>query len=104
MNKPMGDIAMISSGVTLRSHTHAYRVADGSDSVRVVSMRDLTGDSLVDVRKAHQMRVSYNAETQQLRRDDLVFSSRGWLMRAALMEEDADDVVVAAPLMRVRVE
>lgn len=65
-------------------------------------MKDLGRDNLVDLSDTLLVDVPKPQGVHLAQAGDLVFRSRGQNQEAALMVEDADDAMVAAPLFRVR--
>lgn len=92
------DIATVSSGVTFRSRIETSR--DGN--VRVIQMKDLGDDNFVHLKESIHIDHSKPKPNQLARPGDIIFRSRGQTNTAALLQEDTQNTIVAAPLFRVR--
>jgi restriction endonuclease S subunit len=92
------DIATVSSGVTFRSRIKVS--TDGG--VRVLQMKDLGDDNFVHLSKSIHIGHTKPKPNQLTKIGDIIFRSRGRRNTAALLNEDADNTIVAAPLFRVR--
>ena len=94
------DIATVSSGVTFRSRIEASK--DGS--VRVIQMKDLGGDNFVHLSESIHIHIDHTKpkSNQLAKLGDIIFRSRGQTNTAALLNEDVESTIVAAPLFRVR--
>ncbi len=98
MFSSLKDIATVSSGVSFRSRIES----SAHGSMRVVQMKDLSGDSVIHLNRAiriHHMKVGMNQFAQF---GDIVFCSRRRTYTAAIIGESVKDVIVAAPLFLVR--
>ena len=92
------DIATVSSGVTFRSRIEASK--DGS--VRIIQMKDLGDDNFVHLEDSIRTDRPKPKPNQLAKRGDIIFRSRGQTNTAALLQEDAENTIVSAPLFRVR--
>lgn len=92
------DIAFIQLGYSFREGLSS----DPNAPVRVVQMRDLRDDHIVDLENTD--RVDLDPPTNQwLQRGDILVRSRGESVTSAIVDADVDAVIAAAPLLRVRV-
>lgn len=98
MRVKLKDIAIVSSGVTFRSRIVPSR--DGS--VRVIQMKDLGDDNFVCLKESIRIEHSPPKPNQLAMMGDIIFRSRGQTNTAAILQEDAENTIVAAPLLRVR--
>ena len=92
------DIASISTGVTFRSRIEA----SGSGALTLIQMKDLGGDNTVHLKAAVRIDHPMPRGDHLLRSGDIIFRSRGVTNTAALLRDDAEDTILAAPLFRVR--
>ena len=99
MNVTLKDIATISTGLTFRS---AVQASD-QGNLRLIQMKDLGSDNRVHLAEAVYINVSKINENQYAQKHDLIFRSRGATNTAVLLADDVDNVVISAPLFRVRV-
>ena len=91
------DIATVSSGVTFRS-----RMQPASSGTRVIQMKDLGDNNLVRLHNSIHINHTKPRQQQLARAGDIIFRSRGQTNTAALLWEETQNTVVAAPLFRVR--
>jgi hypothetical protein len=94
------DIATVSSGVTFRSRIEAYKGGD----VRVIQMKDLGDDNFVHLGESIHIDHTKPKPNQLAKRGDVIFRSRDQTNTAALLNEDVESTIVAAPLFRVRTD
>ena len=92
------DIATISSGVTFRSRIEASK----NGNIRVIQMKDLGDDNLVHLDNSIQIIHPKPRPNQLAKSGDIIFRSRGQTNTAALLQEDVENTIVAAPLFRVQ--
>lgn len=71
--------------------------------VAVLQMRDLTDENRVDCSGLLRIEMDKLKEHHLVRPGDLVFRSRGQVSTSAILTEDPGKAVVAAPLLRIRV-
>ncbi|HAH62484.1 MAG TPA: hypothetical protein DCL73_10355 [Treponema sp.] len=92
-------IAEIRAGCPFRERLEA----DAAGTIRVIQLKDLSDRNIVDFSNAVRIYMPAPSESYFLHKGDLVFRSRGYITTAALMTEDADDVILAAPFLRIRI-
>jgi len=93
------DLAELRTGYPFRERLEA----DPGGNVRVIQLKDLSERNIVDFSGAVRIYMPEYSKTHSLHKGDLVFRSRGYITTAALMTEDADDVILAAPFFRIRI-
>ena len=98
MDLKLKDIATVSSGITFRSRIEPSQSA----AIRIIQMKDLGEDNIVHLDRAVKVDLKKPKKNQFARIGDIVFRSRGQRNTAALLRENVEDVIVAAPLLRVR--
>lgn len=98
--KKLCDIADIRAGYAFRDRLEA----DEKGNVRVVQLKELTDENIVSLSTAIRIHFNELADAYNLYKGDLVFRSRGLRTTAALMTEDAEDVILAAPFLRIRIK
>lgn len=91
------DIASIQLGYSFREGIRP----DPAGPVRVVQMRDLRDDHVVDLENADRVDLE-PPSNQWLQRGDILVRSRGESVTSAIVDADVDTVIAAAPLLRVR--
>lgn len=100
MNLYLKDIATVFMGVTFRSRCEP----SPTGNVRVIQMKDLRDDNLVHLDSTIQLDFANPRENHLARTNDIIFRSRGQVHTAALITENVEDTIVAAPLFRIRVD
>lgn len=92
------DMAAVSSGATFRSRIKA----SVNGKLRIIQMKDLGDDNFVHLEESMQIEYAQPKPNQLIKLGDIIFRSRGRINTAALLREDAEHTIVAAPLFRVR--
>ena len=92
------DIATVSVGLTFRSRVEV----SASGNVRIIQMKDLGEDNIVHLDQTARVEYARPKPSQQVQIGDIIFRSRGQTNTAAILNEEAADTIVAAPLFRVR--
>lgn len=98
MKVKLKQIANIYSGVTFRSRIEATNSGD----VRVIQMKDLGGDNVVHLQNTICIENVQPKPHQLVKQGDIIFRSRGQTTTAALIAEQCEKTIVAAPLFKVR--
>ena len=70
--------------------------------IAVVQMKNLTNENIVDCKDLIRVEMYNVKEHHLVRTGDIVFRSRGQVTTAALLIDDLEPAVVAAPLLRIR--
>lgn len=94
----LADCAELSLGYSFRGRIET--AARGP--VRIVQMRDLTEDGLVDAQSAARCEDYGFTEAHWLKVDDLVLRARGSNNEAARVAEAPERMALASPLVRIR--
>ena len=92
-------IARVQMGLSFRWRVEPER--DGN--VAMIQMRDLTEDNGLDARNLLTIQLDDVSEHHFVKRNDLIFRSRGKTTTTAIIESEIKRAVVAAPLLRIRV-
>ena len=100
MKTKLKNIATIQNGYSFRSRLEK----DPYGNVSVVQMKDLTTDNRVNVSGVVISDVKEVKEYHQLRRDDIIFRTRGLDTTACILDEEIENSILAAPLLRIRVD
>jgi restriction endonuclease S subunit len=100
MRAKLKAIASVQMGHSFRSRLEQ----DFNGNVSVIQMKDLTDDNRLDDRNLARVKLNDLKERHWVKRNDLVFRSRGQTNTVALIDKEVDQAVVAAPLLRIRVE
>ena len=99
MRRRLKDIALVQIGVPFRS-----RIEPEADGVAVIQMRDLTEDNRLDnCRNLITTVISGLSDRHLVKRNDLIFRSRGQTTTATIVDTEVGLAVVAAPLLRIRI-
>ena len=99
MLKTLKDIARVQMGLSFRSRIEPE--ADGT--VAVIQMRDLTEDNKLSQRNLIAVKMNGLNGRHLVKRNDLIFRSRGQTTTAAIVDTEIGSAIVAAPLLRIRV-
>jgi Type I restriction modification DNA specificity domain len=99
MKLKIGDVATVQVGYSFRSRLEA----SGEGGVAVIQMKDLRADNIVDCRDLTFADITSVKNHHLAQRGDLIFRSRGLVMNSAILVDDPDRAIVAAPLLRIRV-
>ena len=97
--KTLKDIARVQMGLSFRSRIEPE--ADGT--VAVIQMRDLTEDNKLSQRNLIAVKMNGLNGRHLVKRNDLIFRSRGQTTTAAIVDTEVGPAIVAAPLLRIRV-
>jgi hypothetical protein len=93
-------VASVQMGYSFRSRLEA--VASGD--VAVIQMKDLSDNHTVDCSDLVMVDMKEVKEHHLVRKGDLVMRSRGLVTTSAIVLEEVESAVIAAPLLRIRVE
>ena len=94
----LADVADVSTGASFR--TRLYWSQGGN--CKVIQMSDLGDDNLVNLNFCMQIDLVRLNPDQLVKRGDLIFRSRGQTTTAALLDNETENTIVAAPLFRIR--
>ncbi|MCQ2248160.1 MAG: restriction endonuclease subunit S [Treponema sp.] len=93
------EIADIRTGYSFRTKIQP----DFTGNTLVVQLKELSEKNIIDVSTAVKIDMSDISENYLLQKGDLVFRSRGMDSTAAIMNMDADNVILSAPFQRIRI-
>ncbi|MDW7731161.1 MAG: restriction endonuclease subunit S [Methanolobus sp.] len=93
------DIATVHTGYSFRSRLEASE----NGNVAIIQMKDLLDDNSVDCSGLMKIDVHTIKEQHFARKGDLVFRSRGQVNTSAIIPENPEKAVIAAPLLRIRI-
>ena len=99
MKMKIKKLATVQMGYSFRSR---LEVSEGGGVV-VIQMKDLLDNNTVGCGNLVKVDMDAVKEHHLARKGDLIFRSRGHVTTAAILLEDPDKAVVAAPLLRIRV-
>lgn len=92
-------LATVQMGYSFRSRLEVSE----NGAVAVIQMKDLLNDNTVNCDDLVRVDMESTKEHHWVQRGDLIFRSRGALTTAAVLLENLEKAVVAAPLLRIRV-
>lgn len=92
-------IADIRTGYSFRTKIQP----DFTGNTLVVQLKELSEKNTIDISTAVKIDMSDISENYLLKKGDLVFRSRGMDSTAAIMNIDADNVILSAPFQRIRI-
>jgi len=99
MRKKIEDVAEVQMGYPFRA-----RLEFKSDGIlSVIQMKDLGSDNRVDCENVQKIDMVVMGDKHFVQKGDLIFRSRGVTNTAAILDRDPGSTIVAAPLLRVRV-
>jgi len=93
-------IALIQTGYSFRSRLDFMN----KGKLAVIQMKDLGNDNRVECSNLMCIEMDKVKDHHLVQFGDIVFRSRGFLTTAAILTEDPGPAVVAAPLLRIRVD
>ncbi len=100
MKFKLNKIASIQMGYSFRTRLDFM----DQGQIAVVQMKDLNGENIVDCKNLMRVGMNTVKEHHLVRPGDIVFRSRGQVTTAAILVENPGPAVVAAPLLRIRVD
>lgn len=100
MKKEIKDIAVVQMGYPFRSRLE-FKV-DGT--LKVIQMKDLGSDNRVDCESVQKIDMNAIDDKHLVQNGDLIFRSRGVTNTAAILDKEPQSAIVAAPLLRIRVD
>lgn len=93
------EIADIRTGYSFRTKIQP----DFTGNTLVVQLKELSEKNKIDISTAVRINMSEISENYLLQKGDLVFRSRGMDSTAAIMNMDANNVILSAPFQRIRI-
>ena len=99
MGTELREIARVQMGYSFRTRLELMEPGE----IAVLQMRDLTDENRVDCSSLLRIEMEKLKEHHLVKPGDLVFRSRGQVSTSAILTEDPGKAVVAAPLLRIRV-
>jgi len=99
MKVKLNSIATVQMGLSFRSRLEP----DSYGNVSVIQMKDLTEDNHLDNQNLILVDMKTPKEHHRVKANDLAFRSRGQTNTAALIDSEVESAVIAAPLLRIRV-
>jgi restriction endonuclease S subunit len=99
MVKKLKQFATIQMGYSFRSRLEAVE----NGNVAVIQMKDLASDNTVNCTELANIDMDFVKEHHLVQKGDLIFRSRGEITTAAILNENLERAIVAAPLFRIRI-
>ena len=99
MQYKLKQLAEIQGGYAFRSRLEA----DLKGDIQVIQMKDLNDENLVSCKKLIKVSMDTSKLNHFVKKGDLVFRSRGSQPTSAVLLEEIEKTLVAAPLLRIRV-
>lgn len=100
MKVQLKQIASVQMGYSFRARLEAVKLGD----VAVIQMKDLRDDHTVDCSDLVMVDMKEVKEHHLVRKGDMVMRSRGLMTTSAIVLEEPQNIVVASPLLRIRIE
>lgn len=99
MKMSLKDLVTVQTGYSFRSRLDTSE----RGNVAVIQMKDLRDDNTVDCQSLVKVDLDGMKEHHFVQKGDLVFRSRGLVTTSAVLLDDPGRAVVAAPLLRIRI-
>lgn len=100
MKAKLKKIASVQMGHSFRSKLEP----DAHGNISVIQMKDLNEDNRLNAQELVQIAMQDLKDHHRVNFNDLAFRSRGQTNTAALIDQELSDAVIAAPLLRIRIE
>ena len=100
MQAKLSKLASVQAGCSFRSRLEP----DSNGNASVIQMKDLTEENRLNAQELVQITMQDLKDHHRVKFNDLAFRSRGQTNTAALIDQELSDAVIAAPLLRIRVE
>ena len=100
MKIKLKEISNIRLGYSFRSKFHR----ENKGNVKVIQMKDLTEDLRISKDSLDRTQLNDFKEHHKVRKNDLIFKARGNDITACLLDFEINNVILAAPLLRIRIE
>ncbi len=99
MRIALKDLASIQTGYSFRTRLESMDYG----AAAVIQMKDLTDENRVDCKALTRVDMNKPKDHHLVKLGDLIFRSRGLSSTSAILLDDPEIAVVAAPLLRIRV-
>ena len=100
MKIELKNIANIHLGYSFRSKIQK----ENNGNVFVIQMKDLTKEFGVDVNNLDKTEIPDIKAHYLMRKNDLIFKTRGLDTTASILDKDLINIILSAPLLRIRIE
>ncbi len=100
MKTKLKNIANIQSGYSFR--TKIQRNENGN--VQVIQMKDLTNEFNVNITNLDITEIPELKDHYVMRKNDVIFKTRGLDTTASILDIEIKNTILAAPLLRIRIE
>ena len=99
MKIKLKNISSIQSGYSFRSKIQK----EVSGNVQVIQMKDLTNEFSVNIHKLDKTKIQYLKNHYKMQKGDIIFRTRGSDTTACILDERVENAILAAPLLRIRI-
>lgn len=100
MKTKLKNIANIQSGYSFRSKIQK----EYNGNVQVIQMKDLTVESKVNTNNLDKIDIQDLKNHHKMSKNDIIFKTRGLDTTACIFDKEVENVILAAPLLRIRIE
>lgn len=100
MIKALKQISDVQMGYPFRSRLEFIK--DGT--LAVIQMKDLGSDNRVDCNSVQKIEMEAIDDKHLVQKGDIIFRSRGVTNTAVILDKEPKSAIVAAPLLRIRVD
>jgi len=73
-------------------------------NVRVIQMKDLTDEFIVDTSNLDKTEIQDLKNHYKMLKNDIIFKTRGLDTTACILDEEVKNAILAAPLIKIRIE
>lgn len=100
MRIKLKEIALVQMGYSFRMRLEPIK----KGNIAVIQMKDLTAENHVDISNLTRIHLDEMKPHHLVKKKDIIFRSRGLDTTAAILENDIEAAVVAAPLLKISVK
>lgn len=100
MKTKLKNIAKIQLGYSFRSKIQK----NFNGNMSIIQMKDLTEDYRVNINHLDKIELHDSKSHHEVKKDDIIFKARGSDATACLFESTISDVILTAPLLRIRIK
>ncbi len=100
MKTKLKNIANIQLGYSFRTKI----LKEKNWNVRVIQMKDLTDEFIVDTSNLDKTEIQDLKNHYKMLKNDIIFKTRGLDTTACILDEEVKNAILAAPLIKIRIE
>jgi restriction endonuclease S subunit len=100
MQTKLKEIALVQMGYSFRARLEPIE----KGNIAVIQMKDLTTENRVNISNLTRIYLGEMKPRHLVKNKDIIFRSRGLDTTAAILDNDIEAAIVAAPLLKIRVK